>query len=95
MTLTLPAEFDNMQWFGRGPHETYWDRKTGARVGLYQGEVLDQHHPYIRPQENGNKSDVRWVALTNGDGVGLLAVGMPLLDVSALPVSQRGLRRRT
>ena len=85
MTLTLPAAFDNMQWFGRGPHETYWDRKTGARVGLYRGDVIDQHHPYIRPQENGNKSDVRWVALTNGDGVGLLAVGLPLLDVSAYP----------
>ena len=85
MTLTLPAAFDSMQWFGRGPHETYWDRKTGARVGLYRGDVIDQHHPYIRPQENGNKSDVRWVALTNGDGVGLLAVGLPLLDVSAYP----------
>ena len=85
MTLTLPAAFDNMQWFGRGPHETYWDRKTGARVGLYRGDVIDQHHPYICPQENGNKSDVRWVALTNGDGVGLLAVGLPLLDVSAYP----------
>ena len=85
MTLSLPPEFDTMTWFGRGPHETYWDRKTGARVGVYSGDVIDQYTPYIRPQENGNKTDVRWVALTSDAGVGLLAVGMPLLDVSAYP----------
>ncbi len=85
MTLTVPAAFDTMTWFGRGPHETYWDRKAGARVGLYSGPVVDQTTPYIRPQENGNKTDVRWVALSNGDGVGLLAVGLPRLDVSAYP----------
>ena len=85
MTLTMPAEFDTMTWFGRGPHETYWDRKSGARVGLYTGSVFDQYTPYIRPQENGNKTDVRWVALTNRAGFGLLAVGMPTLGVSAYP----------
>jgi beta-galactosidase len=85
MTLTVPAELDTMTWYGRGPHETYWDRRAGARVGVYQGNVLDQHTPYIRPQENGNKTDVRWVALTNDAGVGLLAVGLPLVDVSAYP----------
>jgi len=85
MTLTLPAEFDTMAWFGRGPHESYWDRKSGARVGRYEGNVLDQYHPYIRPQENGNKTDVRWVSLVNQGGTGLLAVGLPQLDVSAYP----------
>jgi beta-galactosidase len=84
-TLALRGSFDEMTWLGRGPQETYWDRKSGARVGLYRGKASDQYHPYIRPQENGNKSDVRFVALTNGDGVGLLAVGMPLVDVSAYP----------
>ncbi len=83
MTMTLPVEFDRMEWFGRGPHESYWDRKTGAAVGLYGGTVAEQYFPYIRPQENGNKTDVRWVSLTNADGVGLLAVGIPLLSVSA------------
>ncbi len=82
-TMTIPEEFDNMAWFGRGPHESYWDRKTSAAVGLYSGKVKDQYHPYIRPQENGNKTDVRWVALTNDQGTGLLAVGMPLLSISA------------
>lgn len=83
MKMTLPAEFDYITWYGRGPHESYWDRKTGAVVSVYQGTVMEQHHPYIRPQENGNKTDVRWVALTNDKGMGLLAVGMPLLSVSA------------
>jgi beta-galactosidase len=83
MQMILPAEFDNMKWYGRGPHESYWDRKTGAAVDLYQGKVIDQHHPYVRPQESGNKTDVRWMTLTNDRGVGLLAVGMPLLSASA------------
>lgn len=81
--MTLPVEFDNMSWYGRGPQESYWDRKTGAAVGVYSGKVMDQYHPYIRPQENGNKTDVRWVTLTNDKGMGLLAVGMPLLSCSA------------
>ena len=83
MMLTLPEGFDTMTWCGRGPHETYWDRKSGAGIGLYRGSVDEQVVDYPRPQENGNKTDVRWVALTNSDGVGLLAVGMPLLSVSA------------
>ncbi|UCE43333.1 MAG: DUF4981 domain-containing protein [Candidatus Aminicenantes bacterium] len=83
MQMILPTELDNMEWYGRGPHESYWDRKTSASVGLYHGKVIDQNHPYIRPQESGNKTDVRWVALTDDQGIGLLAVGMPLLSMSA------------
>ncbi len=83
MQMVLPGEFENMEWYGRGPHESYWDRKTSAAVGLYRGKVIDQHHPYIRPQESGNKTDARWVALTDDQGAGLLVVGMPLLSVSA------------
>jgi beta-galactosidase len=83
MTMILNGEFENISWFGRGPHENYWDRNTGAPVGVYEGKVIDQYHPYIRPQENGNKTDVRWVALTNSGGVGFLAVGEPFLSVSA------------
>ncbi len=83
MTMTLPGEFDTMEWFGRGPHESYWDRKTGAAVGLYKGSVMEQYHPYIRPQENGNKTDVRRLKLTNKENIGILVTGMPLLSVSA------------
>jgi beta-galactosidase len=83
MQMILPVEFDNMEWYGRGPHESYWDRNTGAAVGHYLGKVIDQHHPYIRPQESGNKTDIRWMALTDDRGVGFLAVGMDLLSASA------------
>ena len=83
MMMTLPSEFDSISWYGRGPHENYWDRKTGAAIGIYQGTVMEQYHPYIRPQENGNKTDIRWVALTNNRGMRLLAVGIPLLSISA------------
>ena len=83
MTMTLPGAFTNLAWFGRGPHESYWDRKTGAAVGLYESAVWDQYHDYSRPQENGNKTDVRWLALSNDAGTGLLAVGLPFLSTSA------------
>ncbi len=83
MKMIIPAAFDRITWYGRGPYENYWDRNTGAAVGVYGGAVMEQYHPYIRPQENGNKTDVRWVTLTNEEGYGLLAVGMPLLSISA------------
>jgi beta-galactosidase len=86
--FTMPAAFDHVTWWGRGPHESYWDRKTSARVGLYAARAADLYHPYVRPQENGTRADVRWMAMTNADGVGLLAVGMPLLEASALPYLQ-------
>jgi beta-galactosidase len=85
MTLTLPRTFDRVQWLGRGPHENYWDRKTGAPVGYYSGGVEEMSYSYIRPQENGNRSDVRWIALSDGDGVGLLAVADSLINFSAMP----------
>src|SRR5262249_18583850 len=83
LRMCLPEGFDHFAWYGRGPHESYSDRKESARVGVYRGTVQEQVVPYIRPQENGNKTDVRWAAVTNARGIGLLAVGMPLLNVSA------------
>ncbi|MCX7012607.1 MAG: DUF4981 domain-containing protein [Candidatus Sumerlaeota bacterium] len=72
LTMEIPGDFDAFAWYGRGPHETYSDRKQGARVGVWRGTVDEQYVPYIYPQENGNKTDVRWVALTNPAGEGLL-----------------------
>ncbi|MEN8201638.1 MAG: glycoside hydrolase family 2 TIM barrel-domain containing protein [Bacteroidota bacterium] len=83
MNLQMPREFETMTWLGRGPHESYWDRKTSAFVDLYSGSVADQYWPYLRPQENGNKEDVRWAAITNKNGVGLLFKGEALIAVSA------------
>lgn len=83
MRMILPAEYDQMSWFGRGPQENYADRKTGAAIGLYKTSVWEQYHPYVRAQETGNKCDVRWVALRNKYGDGLLVIGEDPLSVSA------------
>jgi beta-galactosidase len=72
-----------MMWFGRGPHENYIDRNTSAYVGLYKGSVAEQYFPYDRPQENGNKTEVRWMSLTNTNGDGLMAIGAPYISTSA------------
>ncbi len=83
MRMAMPEGFEIIRWFGRGPQETYWDR-CDARVDMYQGTVDEQYFDYSEPTETGNKVDVRWVALTNDKGVGLLAIGMPHLSVNAL-----------
>ncbi len=86
MQTTLRAGFENLVWLGKGPQETYWDRQA-ARVGLYRGRVRDQYFDYIKPQETGNKEAVRWLALTDAQGRGLLALGQPLLSANALHAS--------
>lgn len=83
MQTTLVAGFDRLAWYGKGPQETYWDRQD-ARVGLYRSTVAEQFFSYIKPGETGNKEGVRWIALTNAQGRGLLAVGQPLLSANAL-----------
>jgi beta-galactosidase len=81
--LRLGPAFDRLEWFGRGPSESYPDRKTSADVGHYASRVADQYVLYARPQENGSKEDVRWAALTDGSGAGLLIVADPLMAFSA------------
>lgn len=68
MKWELPGDFVFMNWYGRGPHETYWDRKTSGEVGLWKGTIWDQLHRYSRPQETGNKTDVRWMKLSARNG---------------------------
>ena len=80
-TLTLNGEFERVRWFGRGPHASYEDRKSGAFVGLYEGSVWEQYFPYDRPQENGNKTDVRWMEVYSDTG-GLKAIGYPTISTS-------------
>jgi beta-galactosidase/beta-glucuronidase len=82
LTLALPGGFERFAWYGRGPHENYIDRNVGAAIGLYESSVDEQYVPYILPQENGNKTDVRWLTLSNDRGISLLAVGQPPLEVS-------------
>ena len=66
MYLTLPKDFVNVEWYGKGPDESYWDRKTGQKIARYSGNIEDQFHRYSRPQETGNKTDVRWIKVSNG-----------------------------
>ena len=73
MQFQLPADFQFMEWYGKGPDETYWDRQSSGEVGIWKGKVWDQLHAYSRPQESGNKMDVRWMSLKNEDGLGFLA----------------------
>jgi hypothetical protein len=82
LQMRLPEGFEQFSWYGRGPHETYVDRKEGAQVSVYHGTVDQQYVPYIVPEENGNKTDVRWASLANAKGIGLLVCGDRLLEVS-------------
>jgi beta-galactosidase len=85
MKLNLPYAYDSVEWFGRGPHENYSDRHTSAAIGHYKGSLWGQFHPYVRPQETGNKTGVRWLALHSAGGDGVLVVGEKPLSMNALP----------
>lgn len=73
-TMELAGQYHQASWYGRGPQETYCDRKTGAKIGRYQADVKELEHRYMRPQENGNRTDVRQVQLTDEAGHGLLFI---------------------
>jgi beta-galactosidase len=91
MMVHIPAEYDHMQWFGRGPHESYEDKKTGAAVSLYNASVKKDFFLYPQPQESSNKTDVRWLSLSNTEGSGIKVSGEGLISVNALPYSQNDL----
>ncbi len=79
----LDQNLHNVQWFGRGPHENYWDRDRSALVGRYSKTVDELYVPYVRPQENGYRTDVREVTFTNEQGEGVRFEGSPLLSFGA------------
>lgn len=86
MAFELDSSLDTISWYGRGPHENYWDRQSGAPLGRYSGSVSGQYTPYLRPQECGNKTDVRYASVTAGsDGHGLHVEGALPIEVNALP----------
>ncbi len=84
MNLRLSGDYDQFTYYGRGPWENYNDRNSAALIGIYSSDVEDQYFPYIRPQENGYKTDIRWMTLTNSEGYGLKVEGMQALSGSAL-----------
>lgn len=91
LELSLPRAFDRFTWFGHGPHENYADRKHGAAVGLYQSRVAEQYTPYVFPSECGGKEGVRWLALTDDAGDGLMVISLDKLHVDALHYTVRDL----
>jgi beta-galactosidase len=89
--LALPERYQNIRWYGRGPHESYPDRKDSAKIGLYENTVSGQILPYVRPQEHSNHSDVRWATLTDSSGEGLRITGQTLFNFTALPYTPQDL----
>ncbi len=91
MRAEVPERYGHAQWYGRGPIESYWDRKDAARVGLWSLDVNRWAHPYVRPQETGNRTDVRWLELKDDTGGGLRVEGEPLVSVTAIPYAREDL----
>jgi beta-galactosidase len=93
MQIGVSGAYNEITWFGRGPHENYEDRKTSAPVGIYSSRVADFTFDYIRPQENGNRCDVRWATLTDGKEGSLTFGGSPPISFSAWPYTQEDLEK--
>lgn len=83
LAMALPGTFGSAEWFGRGPGEAYPDSRQAARIGRFSSSVDGLQTPYVYPQENGNRTDVRWARLTNPDGTGLRIDGDPAFDFTA------------
>lgn len=83
LTFAIDSSYQQLNWYGRGPIESYWDRKSGAKIGVFSSSVEKQLVNYIRPQENSNHTDTRWFALRDNQGFGLLVAGNSLLNFSA------------
>ena len=94
MQLLLPKPTQNMEWYGRGPFENYPDRKTGSKIGVYASTVEAQYVPYIRPQENGNKTDVQWLKMSDADKNGFIIEGEDM-NISAHNYSLENLTEAT
>ena len=79
----IKNEYQNVSWYGRGPHENYQDRKTAALIGSYSAKVADLYFPYIRPQENGTRTDTRILSFSNDSGEGMEIIAQDTFDFSA------------
>jgi beta-galactosidase len=91
--LTLPLGFEQLEWLGLGPHETYNDRRACGMVGRFASTVLDQYAPHIMPQEHSHHLDTRWLSLRRADGVGILVSAAPMLEFNASRFDQMALTK--
>ena len=83
--ITTSADFDRWRWYGDGPEECYIDRHAGARLGVYETDVRSALTPYLRPQEAGSRTAVRWAEVTDARGVGVRVDAAAGMEFSALP----------
>ena len=88
MVLDLPASFSKLEYYGRGPEENYIDRHSSTFIGKYESNVKDEYYPYIRPQESGNHTDIRYFSIFNpASGKGITFEGYAPMECSAIPYS--------
>jgi beta-galactosidase len=85
MTLQMPKEYNEVEYYGRGPAENYIDRNSSEFIGVYNNKVQDEYFEYVRPQESGNHTDVRWFRVINADGSGLEFYSNVPMEASAMP----------
>ncbi len=97
LQFAMPGQFNRVKWYGRGPQENYCDRKTGARIAQYEMSVADLEHHYMRPQENGHRTDVRTLEITAEDGRGLklTALGETPMAFNCFPYTIEDLDKAT
>jgi len=84
MKMQVPATYEHLEYYGRGPMENYWDRNYCADVGRYSTNVKDLYTPYVRPQENGHRTETRWLALTDEQNAGFMVEADSLIEFNAL-----------
>jgi beta-galactosidase len=88
MTCGIADDYRQISWYGRGLHENYIDRRYGFDIGIYSLPITRFMEPYVKPQENGNRTDVRWMYLSNQSWQGILVVADSLLSMSAWPYNE-------
>ncbi|MEC3947505.1 glycoside hydrolase family 2 TIM barrel-domain containing protein [Sphingobium sp. HWE2-09] len=94
LAFQMPTDFTDVEWYGKGPHESYGDRQAGAALGRWAGAIADQNHDYMRPQETGNKVDVRWLAVRGANRPTLSIRGDRPLSANILAFPYDDLSRR-
>lgn len=91
MQMGIPRPYDQISYYGRGPYENYIDRNSGSEAGIYSQAIDQLMEPYVVPQENGNRTDVRWMLLSGKNGDGLMVAADSLLSMSAWPYTEQNI----
>ena len=93
MQCGIQRSYNQITWYGKGPQENYIDRSCGFAAGIYSLPIEQFMEPYVMPQENGNRTDVRWMSLSNKENQGLMVVAESLLSMSAWPYTEENINK--